>query len=46
MHDRRRKAKRTLKEVTMLTTMTMTRRLLPTKVARVTEMRVPGRRKK
>ena len=41
---RRGKARRMLREVTM--TMTMTRRLLPTKAVRVTEMKVQGRLKK
>lgn len=41
---RRGKARRMLREVTM--TMTMTRRLLPTKAARVTEMKVQGILKK
>ena len=41
---RRGKARRMLREVTM--TRTMTRRLLPTKAVRVTEMKVQGRLKK
>ena len=46
IHSRRRKAKRTPKVVTNVTTMTMTRRLLHMKAARVREKRVPGRQKK
>lgn len=46
IHSRRRKAKRTPKVVTNVTTMTMTRRLLHMKAARVTEKRVLGRQKK
>ena len=46
IHSRKRKAKRTPKVVTNVTTMTMTRRLLHMKAARVREKRVPGRQKK
>ncbi len=42
--NRRGKARRMLREVMM--TMTMTRRLLPTKAVRVTAMKVQGRLKK
>ena len=42
--NRKGKARRMLRDVTM--TMTMTRRLLPTKAVRVTAMKVQGRLKK